>query len=84
MVYENWLGFIAGLFTTISFLPQAWQVWKTQSVKDISLGMYVIFTTGVGLWLVYGIILNSLPLILSNADTFTLAALILVLKIWLG
>ncbi|MGH8744135.1 MAG: PQ-loop domain-containing transporter, partial [Burkholderiales bacterium] len=54
MVFDNILGFVAGIFTTVAFVPQAWQVWKTRSVKDISLGMYLIFSTGVGLWLVYG------------------------------
>ncbi|HVS26042.1 MAG TPA: SemiSWEET transporter [Burkholderiales bacterium] len=84
MVFDNILGFVAGILTTLAFVPQAWRVWKTRSVKDISLGMYIIFTSGVGLWLVYGIVIHSLPLILANSVTFVLAAFILIMKIRLG
>ncbi|MGH8750879.1 MAG: SemiSWEET transporter [Burkholderiales bacterium] len=84
MNYDNLLGLIAGFLTTLAFVPQAWRVWKTRSVKDISLGMYVIFTSGVGLWLVYGVMIQSLPLILANIVTFVLALFILAMKIRLG
>jgi MtN3 and saliva related transmembrane protein len=84
MNYDHLLGLLAGFLTTVAFVPQAWRVWKTHSVKDISLGMYLIFTTGVGLWLIYGIIIHSLPLILANGITFVFALFILIMKIRLG
>lgn len=76
-----WLGLVAGTLTTVAFLPQLIQTWKTKATKDISLGMFLIFTTGVLLWLTYGILINSLPVMVANGLTFLLALAILVLKI---
>jgi MtN3 and saliva related transmembrane protein len=75
------LGLIAGTLTTISFLPQVWQVWKSQSAKDISLGMYSIFVSGVALWLGYGLLVGSAPVYLANTITLILAGAVLVMKI---
>ena len=76
------LGLIAGLFTTIAFVPQVVKIWKSKHAHDISLAMFAIFTTGVALWIVYGFIIGSLPVILSNIVTFALALAILVLKLY--
>lgn len=75
------IGITAGTLTTISFIPQLLKVVKTKSARDISLLMFVIFTTGILLWLVYGIITRSIAIILANAFTFSIALSILVLKI---
>jgi MtN3 and saliva related transmembrane protein len=75
------VGYCAAFLTTIAFLPQAIQSWRSRDVSGISLGMYSLFTTGVGLWLVYGIIIEKWPLIVANALTFALALSILVLKL---
>jgi MtN3 and saliva related transmembrane protein len=80
----NWitlLGVVAGILTTISFLPQVIKAWKTKQTKDISLGMYSIFVSGVALWLVYGFAINDLPVILANAVTLVLAGFVLLMKI---
>jgi len=79
--YITLIGLIAATLTTISFLPQAIKSWKTRSAKDLSLGMFVTFCTGVLLWLIYGLLSRDLPIILSNAVTFVLALAILILKI---
>jgi MtN3 and saliva related transmembrane protein len=79
--YVTILGLIAASLTTTAFVPQAVKSWKTKSAKDLSMGMFAIFCTGVFLWLIYGILNRDLPLILSNAVTFILALTILVLKI---
>ncbi|WP_288842011.1 SemiSWEET transporter [uncultured Deefgea sp.] len=76
------IGMSAALCTTIAFVPQVWQVWRSRSAKDISLGMYLIFITGVGLWLVYGFMLGDWPLILANTVTLALAGAVLVMKIY--
>ena len=76
-----YIGFFAGFCTTIAFLPQAIKTWKTKSTKDISLLMFLIFITGVFFWLIYGILINELPLIVANAITLVLALSILVAKI---
>ncbi|MES1982832.1 MAG: SemiSWEET transporter [Pseudomonadota bacterium] len=78
------IGYIAAVLTTSAFIPQAWQVWRTRSVHDISLTMYVVFTCGVAAWLLYGILINSWPIILANSITVLLAGGVLVMKIRFG
>ena len=75
------IGYCAAFLTTIAFLPQAIQSWRTRDLSGISLGMYGLFTLGVGLWLIYGLIIEKWPLILANALTFALAFSILLLKL---
>ena len=75
------IGYLAGASTTVSFVPQVLQVVKTKSTKDISLVMFTIFSVGVLSWMVYGILVNSLPMILANALTFVQALVILGYKI---
>lgn len=75
------IGMVAALLTTCSFLPQAIKVIRTRQTKDLSLAMYVAFTAGVGLWLIYGLLLGQWPVILANAITLVLAAIILTMKI---
>jgi MtN3 and saliva related transmembrane protein len=75
------LGLIAGTLTTAAFLPQLIKVWKSRSTRDISLPMYVVFCTGILLWLIFGVCTGSLPVIAANAATLLIAITILVLKI---
>ena len=58
-ILTSLIGFIAATLTTIAFLPQVIKVWKSRSARDISLGMYCLFSSGVLLWLVYGIMLAA-------------------------
>jgi len=78
------IGYCAAFLTTIAFLPQAIQSWRTRDLSGISVGMYSLFTIGVGLWLIYGLIIEKWPLIVANALTFALALSILVLKFRAG
>ncbi len=80
----EWLGYVAAVLTTVAFVPQAWHTFQTRDVTGISLGMYSVFTVGVLLWLVYGILLGAWPLILANAVTLALASCILLMKLVLG
>lgn len=75
------LGYVAAALTTISFAPQAWLIWKNRSAAGVSLGMYSVFVTGIGVWLIYGVLIESWPLVASNAATFLLSGLILVMKL---
>ena len=75
------LGYCAAALTTLSFLPQALLTLRTRNVAGISLGMYGAFTAGVALWLAYGVLLGEWPIIVANALTLALAALILVMKL---
>ena len=78
------IGSVAAVLTTVSFVPQVWHSLKTRDVSGISLGMYSVFTVGVALWLVYGLLLWSWPLIIANSITLALAATILGLKLRFG
>ena len=76
-----WIGIFAGVCTTISLVPQVIKAWKTKSTKDISFFMLGLFTIGVTGWLVFGILLNNYPIIVTNFTTLLLALLIIAAKI---
>ncbi|RCJ39125.1 hypothetical protein A6770_11790 [Nostoc minutum NIES-26] len=75
------LGLAAATITTISFLPQMLKTWQTKSAKDVSLVTLITFISGIFLWLIYGIYLQSLPIILANGVTLVFNFIILWLKI---
>lgn len=62
------IGMSAGILTTIAFVPQVLQSWRTGG-RGLSWGMLALFGSGVGLWLVYGLLNHTLPIILANALT---------------
>ena len=75
------IGLAAGLLTTTAFIPQVWKIYRTKSGKDISARMFSLFSAGIVLWLVYGVLLQSVPLIASNAVTLVLSLTIIGLKL---
>ena len=75
------IGSLAACLTTLSFVPQAWLTFKTRDVSGVSLGMYSVFTVGVALWLAYGLLLRSWPMVIANAITLVLALMILAMKL---
>lgn len=77
----EFVGLAAGTLTTLSFLPQVIRVFKTRTAKDISLGMYLIFCTGVCLWLAYGLLIDSWSILIANSMTIVLSGIVLVMKI---
>ena len=78
------LGLLAATLTTIAFIPQVTKIWKSKSAKDVSLGMFIVFCTGVALWLAYGILLGEMPIIVANTITLILALAILAMKLKYG
>ena len=83
----NWItlvGMVAGICTTLAFVPQVLQVYRSRSAKDISLGMYAIFLSGVVLWLIYGVMIDAKPIIVANAVTMILAGAVLLAKLRFG
>ena len=77
----EWAGYIAAVMTTLAFVPQAVKVIRSKDTRSISLGMYVVFTIGIGFWLIYGIALGSMPMILANIVTLLLSSTILAMKL---
>jgi MtN3 and saliva related transmembrane protein len=81
MDYTTIIGLMAAAFTVIAFFPQLMKVWKTKSTKDISLGMFSIFCSGVFLWFVYGILMKDPPIIIANFFGFIQTLIILIFKV---
>ena len=75
---------VAATLTTIAFIPQVKKIWNSKSAKDVSLGMFIVFCTGVALWLAYGILLGEMPIIVANTITLALALAILAMKLKYG
>jgi MtN3 and saliva related transmembrane protein len=77
----EWIGGLAAFLTTVSWLPQAVKTITTRQTRDISLWAQVLLFVGIVLWLIYGIYINSWPLIGANVVTMALIGIILVMKI---
>lgn len=81
LVNTEVLGFVAAMCTTVAFIPQVLLVWRQRAAPGVSTGMYVIFVTGIALWLWYGLLLASWPLIIANSLTLVLAGSVLGMKL---
>ncbi len=79
--YIDLFGFLAALLTTIAFLPQLYKTWQTKSADDVSLVMLILFIIGLFCWIIYGLKINSIPILVANIITFVFNFSILILKI---
>jgi MtN3 and saliva related transmembrane protein len=77
----EWVGYLAAALTTAAFVPQVVKTWRSKSAGDLSLPMLIAFTIGVLLWLVYGLALQSAPVIVANATTLSLNLMLVALKL---
>ncbi len=75
------IGYPAAILTTAAFVPQAWKSWRSRDLSGISLPMYAMFTLGVALWLAYGLLIASTPIVIGNGITLVLATVVLWLKL---
>ena len=78
------LGFLAAFCTTVAFLPQVVKALKTKSTTDISLLMYAVFTVGLFFWLLYGVFIDSHPIIAANLITLILSFSVIMAKLRYG
>ena len=76
------IGSLTGTLTTVSFIPQVITTWRSQSASGISFGMFLLFSLGVMLWLIYGASIDSLPIVLANGITLALSLSIIAMKLW--
>ena len=81
MLLLDLFGYFAAILTTVSFIPQVWQTFRTRDVRGISLSMYSVFTLGVACWLGYGLMLRAWPIVVANLITLVLASTILAMKL---
>jgi len=79
-----YVGIVAGVLCTISFIPQVVKVLKTKDTSGLSLITFIVFTLGVFFWLLYGLIVHEMPIILANSATLVLASIILAAKVKYG
>ena len=77
----HYLGYFAGFLTVLSFLPQVIRTWQTRRTGDLHLGMFVLLVTASTLWIVYGAIIGSWPVILTNAGMVALNGSLAVAKL---
>lgn len=75
------IGSIAGVLTTLAFLPQVIKVLQTKDTKAISLGMYLMSVIGIFLWMVHGYRIGDMAFFIANVVTFCLALIILISKL---
>lgn len=81
LIETEYLGYAAGILTTFAFLPQAFRMIRTRQTRDISLAWISSMTAGVFLWLLYGLMRQSSPIIAANSITLLLLCIILIVKI---
>ena len=79
--YIDVFGFLAALLTTIAFLPQLYKTWQTKSADDVSIIMLILFITGLICWIIYGLKINSIPILVANLMTLIFNLSILILKV---
>jgi len=75
------IGLVAAVLTTSAFIPQVYKTKKTRSVENLSLSMYLVMFTGVVLWFIYGLYINSSAVIMANGITAGLILMLLNYKI---
>lgn len=81
MNYTLIIGLVAAILGTICYLPQVIKILKTKETRDLSLWMYITLTSGMVLWIIYGVLASQLPIILANGIALVLTIPILYLKI---
>ena len=75
------IGLVAAALTTSAFIPQVYKIYKEKSAVGISLTMYLIFSVGLSLWLLYGYLVGSISIVIANGVTLILAAIIIYYKL---
>lgn len=75
------VGFIAGIVTTAANLPQVWKTYRTKSGEGLSFRMLLTLAIGVSLWVIYGIMSNALPIIITNIVVLLLILSLIGMKL---
>ena len=78
------VGSLAAVLTTVSFFPQVWRTWQSKSAGDLSIVMLALFTVGVFLWLIYGVVRGSIPIAAANAVTLAQSIFLIILRLRYG
>jgi MtN3 and saliva related transmembrane protein len=81
LTIETLVGFAAAFCTTVSYIPQVKKCWQTGSTGDLSLKMLLILATGIGLWVVYGVLKGDMVIIIANGVSLLLLFNLLFFKV---
>jgi MtN3 and saliva related transmembrane protein len=81
MELVDFVGYIAAMLTTVAFIPQVVKVWQSKSTKDLALPTLLSFIAGLSMWLVYGLLAKSTPVVIANVVTLILNLVILRFKL---
>jgi|APHig6443717497_1056834.scaffolds.fasta_scaffold10527_3 MtN3 and saliva related transmembrane protein len=77
----TWFGLIAGFLTSIAAIPQVIKTWRSRHARDLSIWQPLLLSSGIALWLYYGILINDIPLILANITPLVCNLLLTAMKI---
>ena len=72
------IGLLAGLLGVIAWVPQIYRIWFKKRADGISLPTFCVITTALSLWLIYGVVINSFSLIISNIFTLIMILFVLI------
>ena len=75
------IGGCAGILCAVSFLPQVVKIFRSKNAGNISLLTFSIFSMGVFLWFIYGLLIRDIPIIITNIAVFILALSIIFMKL---
>ncbi|MBC7936044.1 MAG: hypothetical protein H7Y86_11895 [Rhizobacter sp.] len=78
---KEMVGYIGGVMSSISFLPQVIKIWKTKSAEDLSMLTLIFLTSNITLWLIYGILIGSKPLWITNSIVLAMVLCLMYFKI---
>jgi MtN3 and saliva related transmembrane protein len=80
----DYLGLVGAFLSSVTFVPQVYQAWKTKSVGDLSMWMILILLANVSTWLVYGLVKQDIAIIIANSIILALSLLMLIFKLSFG
>ncbi len=84
MEWTEVVGHIGSALSSITFMPQVYQTWKTKSVQDLNLFMMVIVFISTLIWIIYGVGLGLLPVIICNSIICFLSLVLIYFKFSYG
>jgi MtN3 and saliva related transmembrane protein len=77
MEFTSYIGIAAGIFTSISLLPQLIKIIREKETENISSFMLIILITGLGLWIWYGLLKKDYPILITNSFSFLVNSLVI-------
>ncbi len=81
MNIENFFGIAGGIVSSVTFLPQVIKIWKTKSAKDLSMVTLMFLILNVSLWLIYGVLKNDYPLMITNGIVLSMVLAMVYFKL---